>query len=78
MCVESCPATTNWDALWACTDDDLAYTTQEEYDCASNPSECLSRADLVATGDGGTFSGGGEGTCMYQIESVECECVTPH
>ncbi|CAN0423665.1 unnamed protein product [Ascophyllum nodosum] len=72
VCVESCPNATNWSALWACTDDDSDFTTQEGYDCGGDPTVCLAKADLSATGKGGgSFEGNGKGTCMFQVESIE-------
>lgn len=74
VCVESCPDETDWGSLWGCTDDKEAFT---EIDCASstaNTADCLSEAGLDSTGEGGTFSGDGEGFCMYQVESMDCEC----
>lgn len=76
VCVESCPTATNWDALWGCTDEEMTYTVNEGYDCSSSTSTaatCLEKADIDATGAGGAFSGEGSGTCMYQVESVDCE-----
>ena len=77
VCVESCPNATNWSALWACTDDDSDFTTQEGYDCGGDPTVCLAKADLSATGKGGgSFEGNGKGTCMFQVESIECKSRT--
>lgn len=80
MCVEECPTVTDFDALWACTDDNLAFTAGEGYDCAGgNQATCAEKADVQPTGgEDGTFGGGdGEGFCMYQVESVDCEWLSP-
>lgn len=78
MCVEECPTVTDFDRLWGCTDEFLAFTAGEGYDCGDgNEAACAEKADVEATGgEDGTFGGGeGEGFCMYQVESVDCECL---
>ena len=80
VCVEECPTATDFDRLWACTDDNSAFTVGEGYDCADgNEATCAEKADVQPTGgDEGTFGGGdGEGFCMYQVESVDCEWLSP-
>lgn len=75
VCVESCPTETDWDYLWGCTDEDSAFTVDEGYDCASNEATCLTKAGLTSTGEaeGEIFAGDGDGTCMFQVKSIECE-----
>lgn len=77
--MESCPSETNSDVLWACTDDDASYTASEGYQCgdsSENFNLCLSKADVNMTKQGASQDSlvvGGKGTCMFPIESVECE-----
>lgn len=73
VCVEECPTVTNFDRLWGCTDEFSSFTAAEDYDCAANPSECATKADVDPTGEDGGFGGGGMGVCMYQVESMDCE-----
>lgn len=78
VCVEECPTVTDFDRLWGCTDEFSAFTAGEGYDCADgNVAECAAKADVSPTGgeDGGFGGGDGEGFCMYQVESVDCESV---
>lgn len=85
MCVEDCPTVTDYDRLWGCTDDMSAFTAAEGYDCGDgNEAVCVEKADVAPTGgeDGGFGGGEGQGFCMYQVESVDCEwfvhvCVGP-
>lgn len=78
VCVESCPTETNWSALWACVDDDAEYTVGEGFNCDVDTAQtCPTKADVSTTVEsGGAFNGGGEGTCMFQIESVECKLIS--
>lgn len=76
MCVEECPTVTDYDRLWGCTDGNSEFTAAEGYDCGDgNEAVCAGKADVAPTGgEDGDFGGGeGEGFCMYQIESVDCE-----
>lgn len=54
----------------------IGYTVAQGYDCGDgNQAVCAEKADVAPTGgEDGDFGGGeGEGFCMYQIESVDCE-----
>ncbi len=74
-CVAECPNETNLNNLYACFDSEPGGLNHGlvngGIDCGENGVNptCLSKAGLTSVYP--TFSGGGEGVCMYQIQSFD-------
>eukprot|EP00611_Tribonema_gayanum_P025465 TRINITY_DN5798_c0_g2_i1.p1 TRINITY_DN5798_c0_g2~~TRINITY_DN5798_c0_g2_i1.p1 ORF type:complete len:646 (-),score=224.01 TRINITY_DN5798_c0_g2_i1:303-2240(-) len=71
VCVADCPAATDLNTLYTCTTPDAAFAKGGANQLNCEGSDAQQCADLTGVTDPATFSGGGDGACMYQIESVD-------
>ncbi len=74
-CVAECPSETDWSSMYACFDSGPGGVNHGivngGIDCGDNGANptCLSKAGLTSAYP--TFTGEGEGVCMYQIQSFD-------